>query len=72
VEGLEALRAPGEGAPDPGFIAQVFDAVNAGWAAGFAVASGFLVVAALVAVALVRVSKEAAARALKESGAAAG
>jgi hypothetical protein len=46
--------------------------VNDGWAAGFAVASGFLVISALVAVALVRISKEAAARALKEGGAAAG
>ena len=72
VEGLEALRGGGEGAADPAFIGQVFNAVNDGWAAGFAVASAFLVVAALVAVALVRVSKEAAARALKESGAAAG
>ena len=72
VGGLEALRTGGEGAGDPAFIARVFDAVNEGWAAGFAVASGFLVVAAVVSVFLVRISKEAAARALKESGAAAG
>jgi EmrB/QacA subfamily drug resistance transporter len=73
VAGLEALRPSGDGAaPDPAFIGQVFSAVNDGWAAGFAVASGFLVISALVAVALVRISKEAAARALKEGGAAAG
>jgi len=71
VGGLEALQ-PQPGAttpPDPAFVGQVFDAVNAGWALGFGVASGFLLVAALVGVSLVRISKEAAARALKESAA---
>ena len=73
VDGLEALRPqPGATeAPDPGFIAQVFDAVNSGWALGFGVASAFLLGAALIAASLVRVSKEDAAKALKE-GAAAG
>ncbi len=74
VGGLEALQPqPGATAPpDPAFVGQVFDAVNEGWALGFGVASGFLLVAALVSVSLVRVSKEAAARALKEGAAAAG
>jgi EmrB/QacA subfamily drug resistance transporter len=72
VDGLEALQPqPGAtAAPDPGLIAQVFDAVNSGWALGFGVASAFLLGAALVAAWLVRVSKEDAARALKEGVAA--
>jgi len=72
VDGLEALQPqPGaEAAPDPGLIAQVFGAVNEGWALGFGVAAAFLAGAALVAAALVRVSKEEAAKALKEGVAA--
>jgi len=72
VDGLEALQPqPGAtAAPDPGFIAEVFDAVNSGWALGFGVASAFLLGAALVAASLVRVSKEDAAKALKEGVAA--
>ena len=40
-----------------------------GWNAGFLVGAGFLFAAALVMSLLVRVSKEAAAAALKETGA---
>jgi hypothetical protein len=43
-----------------------------GWGAGFLVAAGFLAVAGAIAASLVRVSKEDAAAALKEAGAAAG
>ena len=69
--GLEALQpVPGQ-APDPAFIAQVFGAVNDGWALGFGVAAAFLATAALVAASLVKVSKEDAAKALKEGAAAA-
>jgi EmrB/QacA subfamily drug resistance transporter len=42
-----------------------------GWNLGFMVGAGFLLVAGIVMVSLVRVSKEAAAQALKEAGAAA-
>jgi hypothetical protein len=72
VGGLEGLAAePGaSGPPDPAFMAQVFDAVNDGWALGFGVAAAFLAGAALVAASLVRVSKEDAAKALKEGVAA--
>ena len=72
VGGLEGLAAePGSSAPpDPAFMAQVFDAVNEGWALGFGVAAAFLAGAALVAASLVRVSKEEAAKALKEGVAA--
>ena len=72
VGGLEGLAAePGAaGPPDPAFMAQVFDAVNDGWALGFGVAAAFLAGAALVAASLVRVSKEEAARALKDGVAA--
>jgi MFS family permease len=70
--GLEALQpVPGQ-APDPAFIAQVFNAVNDGWALGFGVAAAFLAAAALVAASLVKVSKEDAAKALKEGAATAG
>ena len=74
VDGLEAL-APPPGAtapPDPGFVGQVFGAVNEGWVLGFGVASAFLLGAAVVAASLVRVSKEDAAKALKEGAATAG
>ena len=74
VDGLESLAAPAGAAapPDPAFIAQVFDAVNDGWVLGFGIASSFLLLSAVVFGALVRVSKEQAARALKEGAAAAG
>ena len=71
VDGLEALTPqPGAAPPDPAFVGQVFSAVNEGWVLGFGVASGFLLAAALVAWSLVRVSKEEAAKALKEGVAA--
>ena len=71
--GLEALT-PAEGAapPDPAFIARVFGAVNDGWAYAFGVGAVFLAVAAVLMFSLVRVSKEAAAEALKEGAAHAG
>lgn len=74
VDGLEALQpAPRATAPpDPGFIAQVFGAVNDGWALGFGIASAFLLGAALVTASLVKVSKEQAAQALQESAVAGG
>jgi EmrB/QacA subfamily drug resistance transporter len=66
VDGLEALAGPA--GADPGFVVRVFTAVNDGWVLGFGVAGGFLLLAALVAASLVRVSKEEAAKALKEGG----
>jgi hypothetical protein len=73
VSGLEGLRggAAGSPRPDPGFIARVFRAVNDGWSLGFLVAAAFLAAAAVVMFSLVRVDKDAAARALKERAAAA-
>ena len=75
VDGLEALRPPPGAAPtppDPALVAQVFDAVNEGWVLGFGIGSGFLLAAALVAASLVRVSKEEAAKALKDGAVAGG
>lgn len=54
------------------FFAQVFGAVNDGWVLGFGIAAGFLLLSAVVFGLLVRVSKEQAARALKEGLAAGG
>lgn len=71
VTGLEALSRP-EVATDPGLVARIVGAVTEGWAVGFGIASAFLLAAALVAWLLVRVSKEEAAKALKEGAAAAG
>ncbi|MBK5305362.1 MAG: MFS transporter [Frankiaceae bacterium] len=53
--------APG-GQQDPNFVNALVD----GWSLGFMVGAAFLVTAALVMTSLVRVSKEAAAQALKE------
>jgi EmrB/QacA subfamily drug resistance transporter len=74
ISGLESLTPPPgvTTPPDPGLVAQVFGAVTEGWAVGFGIASAFLLGAALVAWSLVRVSKEEAAKALKEGAAAAG
>jgi hypothetical protein len=58
--------APG-GQRDPNFIKALVD----GWSLGFIVGAVFLAAAALVMTSLVRVSKEEAARALKEAQAAA-
>jgi predicted MFS family arabinose efflux permease len=55
------------GQRDPHFINALVD----GWSLGFLVGAAFLVVSALVMASLVRVSKEAAAKALKEASAAA-
>jgi EmrB/QacA subfamily drug resistance transporter len=52
-------------------IPRLYDALVSGWGAGFLVGAVFLVGAAVIAGSLVRVSKEAAAAALKESAAAA-
>ena len=51
---------------DPRQFPAFFHALVHGWDLGFLVAAGFLLTAGLVMVALVRVSREAAARALKE------
>jgi len=48
-------------------IAKIYDALVSGWSAGFVVGACFLVGAAAIAGSLVSVSKEAAAKALKES-----
>jgi predicted MFS family arabinose efflux permease len=62
-------EAIGVGQPGtPQFVSALVD----GWSAGFLVAAGFLAVAGAIAASLVRVSKEEAAAALKEAGAAAG
>ncbi len=53
-----------------GLIARVQDALVQGWGVGFVVAAGFLLAAGLV-FSTIKVSKEAAAAALKEAGAAA-
>ncbi len=55
------------GQRDPGFVT----ALVHGWDLGFLVGAGFLTMAAIVMTSLVRVSKEAAAAALKDAGAAA-
>jgi hypothetical protein len=61
-----------EGMPrDPRAMPAFFDALVDGWSLGFLVGAAFLAVAGVVMVTLVRVSKEAAAQALKEGGAAA-
>jgi len=61
-----------EGMPqDPRALPAYFEALVDGWSIAFMVGGTLLLVAALVMVSLVRVSKEAAAQALKEGGAAA-
>ena len=62
---------PGGQPQDPSGIPAYFSALVDGWALGFLVGGALLIVAALIMTSLVRVSKEQAARALKESGAAA-
>ena len=59
-----AHLAPG-GPRDPGFIT----ALVHGWDTGFLVGAAFLLTAGILMTSLVRVSKEAAAKALKEAGA---
>jgi EmrB/QacA subfamily drug resistance transporter len=54
---------------DPRALPTYFEALVDGWDLGFLVGAGFLIAAGAVMVALVRVSKEAAAQALKEGGA---
>jgi predicted MFS family arabinose efflux permease len=61
-----------QGAPrDPQQLPAYFSALVDGWGLALVIGSAFLLVAGLLALALVRVSKEAAAAALKEAGAAA-
>ncbi len=57
---------------DPAQAGAYVDALVAGWSAGFLVAAGFLYVAGVLMLVLVRVSKEDAAQALKDSAAVAG
>ena len=69
---VQQAVASGRVTPEIGaLVAKVYDALVSGWAAGFLVGAGFLVAAGLSAFTLVRVSKEDAAKALKESAAAA-
>jgi EmrB/QacA subfamily drug resistance transporter len=51
-------------------LAKVYDALVSGWGVGFLFGATFLLGAAAIAGSLVKVSKEAAAKALKDSGAA--
>jgi EmrB/QacA subfamily drug resistance transporter len=62
--------APGGFPQDPRAVPAYFSALVDGWDRGFVVGACFLATAAIVMVSLVRVSKEAAARALKEAAAA--
>jgi EmrB/QacA subfamily drug resistance transporter len=65
---VQAGLASGAVTPDvQAALVRVQDALVSGWSAGFLVGSGFLVGAAVIAGSLVRVSKEAAAKALKEA-----
>ena len=65
---VQAALAAGPATPElQATLGRVYDALVSGWGAGFLVGSGFLVGAAVIAGSLVRVSKEAAAKALKES-----
>ena len=68
----QAALASGHVTPDvQATVARVYDALVSGWSAGFVVGACFLAGAALIAGTLVSVSKEAAAKALKESAPAA-
>jgi len=70
---LQQQLASGQVTPETGALSnQVFDALVSGWSAGFLVAAGFLAIAGVVMGALVSVSKEDAAAALKDSAAVAG
>jgi EmrB/QacA subfamily drug resistance transporter len=68
---VSTARTEALGVGQPGTPQFVTNLVE-GWGAGFLVAAGFLAVAGAIAATLVRVSKEEAAAALKEAGAAAG
>ena len=68
---VSTARTEAIGVGQPGTPQFVTNLVE-GWSAGFLVAAGFLAVAGAIAASLVRVSKEDAAAALKEAGAAAG
>jgi EmrB/QacA subfamily drug resistance transporter len=61
--------APGGPPRDPRALPSYFSALVEGWDAAFLVCAAFLLVAAVIMVSLVRVSKEAAAHALKEGAA---
>lgn len=64
---VDSLRPePGAAPVDPSILQRVFEGLTTGWATGFIVASAFLLAASLVTFALVRVSKHAAATALRE------
>jgi EmrB/QacA subfamily drug resistance transporter len=60
---------PGGPPQDPRQLTSYFAALVDGWNLGFLVGAGFMFVGGVVMVSLVRVSKEAAAQALKEAGA---
>jgi EmrB/QacA subfamily drug resistance transporter len=68
---VSTARTEAIGVGQPG-TPQFLSALVEGWGAGFLVAAAFLAVAGIIAASLVRVSKEDAAQALKEAGAAAG
>lgn len=55
------------GSPPTDLVTQVNDALVAGWSVGFFVGAAFLMVAAIVAASLIKVSKEEATAALKEA-----
>ena len=61
--------APGGQPRDPRELPAYFSALVEGWNAAFLVCAAFLLAAAVIMVSLVRVSKEAAAQALKDGGA---
>ena len=63
--------APNGPPADPRAFPAYYDALVEGWSVGFLVGAAFLLIGGIVMVSLVRVSKEAAAQALKEAGAAA-
>ena len=63
---------PGGPPTDPAGIPSYFSALVDGWGVGFLVGAGLLVAAAVLMVSLIKVSKEAAAQALKEGAAVAG
>ena len=54
-------------APSPTVLRVVYDGLVSGWGLGFVVGSSFLATAAIVCSSLIRISKEAAAAALKEA-----
>jgi EmrB/QacA subfamily drug resistance transporter len=65
---VQQAVATGNVTPDvQALLARVYDALVSGWGAGFVVGAVFLAGAAAIAGSLVKVSKEAAAAALKES-----